>query len=337
MTPDRIFVDRGPGETRVALAAGQTVLEIVHIRAAEAQPGAVYAGRVGERAPGSHDVFVDTGFPPHGLLETKGEKFSVGQWIAVEVLSPARGGKGHKLARSAVKLPEGANAPGLLTPAPDLVAAWRHIYKQSITDAAPDDDFTFADIEDQIDAALEPAVALPGGGRVIFEQTAALVAVDIDAGASSIETANAEAMIAIAHHIRLRNLAGHIVVDLIPTRGKQRYVEQLKKLCAADPVDTRIMGLTPSGMIDIVRRRRRPSLAETLLNDDTTAYRALRLAVREMTARKCVKVTLSAAPAVAALLNERLNPALMEARDTARGEIAVVSRPDFAAGRIEVS
>ncbi|MBL8628939.1 MAG: ribonuclease E/G [Rhodospirillaceae bacterium] len=354
--PNRIFVSHGPGETRCALVEDETVLEAVFIRDAEAQTGAVYAGQVTERAPGSADMFVDIGIAPHGLLETKGQKFTGGQLIAVEVVASARADKGHKLKIAA--LPANVSKPGLIQAAPHPVLVWWKAYGHTLDEVVverarkamtqllgPDatvvesaaNELTFAEIDEQIDAALEATVHLPGGGRVIFESTSALTAVDIDAGSSDIAQANSEAMSAIAQHMRLRNLAGHIVVDLIHTKGKMRFVEQLKELCASDPVDTRIMGLTPSGMIDIVRQRVRPSLAETLLNDETTAYRALRLAARELVVQRTARVELKVAPHVAALLNEKLKAALTEARDVAKGEIRITPETTFAANRIEVS
>lgn len=355
--PDRIFVSRGPGETRCALVAGDIVLEAVFIRDAEAQTGAVYAGQVTERVPGSADMFVDIGVTPHGLLETKGQKFTSGQIVAVEVVAPARADKGHKLMAVTQLSPNGA--PRLLQAAPHPVLTWWKTYGETmeavVTDVASrkiivqllgadapvvDEgacDVSCAEIDEQIDGALEPVITLRSGGRVIIEPTSALTAIDIDAGSSGIDQANTEAMAAIARHMRLRNLAGHIVVDLIHTKGKMRFVDQLKDFCADDPVDTRVMGLTPSGMIDIVRQRVRPSLAETLLNLETVAYRALRLACRELVGRRVARVELNIAPAVAALLNENLNKALAEARDTAKGEIVVTPQAGFAPDRIEVS
>jgi Ribonuclease G/E len=360
--PGRIVVERGPGETRAALLADGVALEVVHVRDAEAQPGAIYAGRIGERLPGGDGVFVDLGLPPPGLLEAKGARFSQGQLVAVEVLSPARAEKGPKLGRVKATVPSVQAAPGVIVPAPDPVQAWWACHAKTIAviDVAPraearrlaellgaaapvvgHADPLFADLEDQIDAALAPVVPLPGGGRLVIEPTCALVAVDIDAGAARPEAANAAAMAALAHHMRLRNLAGRIVVDLIPTRAPRRFVGQLRELCRDDPAGLQIMGLSPSGLIDILRRRTRPSLRETLCDaagqpsPATVAYRALRLAWREFDARKTAHLNLAVAAEVQALLNERLAPALAEART--RGEIAVVAAPGFPRARIEIS
>ncbi|MBL8644288.1 MAG: ribonuclease E/G [Rhodospirillaceae bacterium] len=357
--PNRIFVSRGPGETRAALVADERVIEIVHVRDAEAQTGAVYAGRVIDRVPNADALFVEIGVGPPGVLDAKDQNLAKGRMVAVEVATPARAEKGHKLKPSKAAIPEAMKTPGLITAAPDAAAGWWCRYKEHIVEivaeqaaqrqrlagllgaAAPivdaaANDMTFAEIDEQVDAALASVVVLPSGGRLVIEQTAALVAIDIDAGASSIVQTNTEAMTELARQIRLRNLAGHIVVDLIHTKGPQRFVAALKEACADDPAETRIMGLTPSGMIDIVRRRVRPSLAEALYGPHTVAYRALRLACRELVGRRVAKVELRVAPTVAAALNEQLNAAMLEARDTAKGEIVVVPQASFAEARIEV-
>jgi ribonuclease G len=365
--PNRILVMRSPGETRAALLADDDLIEVAHVRDVEAQPGAIYAGRVGERVPKSADVFVDIGLPPHGVLETKGARFAAGQLIAVEVLTPARADKGHKLRVSKLSVPADVQAPGVLKAAPDPVAVWYSRYGTAISEIAAvprsqavrlkdvlgspanvvmmaNADAEFDVIDEQIQSALSNDVVLPSGGRLIIEQMAALVAVDIDSGSSSIDVANEEAMVAVAHHMRLRNLAGHILVDLIPTRARRRFVKLLTDACADDPVKVQVMGLTPSGMIDVVRPRMRPSLAEAMCDsslrrpsDDTIAYTALRRACRELTARRAAGITLLVSAPVATVLNERLAGALREARTMASGDIAVVARADFTRERVEVS
>jgi Ribonuclease G/E len=198
-------------------------------------------------------------------------------------------------------------------------------------------------IEEDIEAALTPRVGLPGGGALVIETTAALTAVDVDAGASRTEVANREAVVEAARQVRLRNLAGVILVDLIAGRDKRAAVADLKALLAGDPAGPRLTGLTPSGLVEIVRPRIRPSLAETLLDSVTrtwapeaAAYRALRRACRELAARRAAKLTLGVAPAVAALLHERLSGALAEARRAASGEIVVEARRALSVGQVDI-
>jgi len=344
--PDKILIMRGPGETRAALLADESLIEIVHVRDADAQPGAVYVGCVGERVPQSADVFVNIGLAPHGVLETKGAKFASGQWVAVEVLTPARADKGPKLKLSKNTFGSAEKEPALLKPAIDPVAVWTARYGEANLKAivAKVTSSDFDEIEEQIQSALERTVSLPSGGRITIEPTKALTAIDIDSGSSAADVANAEAIEAISHHMKLRNLAGHILIDLIPTRARRKFVTQLGQATADDPAQVQIMGLTPSGMIDVIRRRIRPSLSETLCDESmaresvaSVAYRALRMACRELIARRIATITLRMAPSVATLLNQRLAPCLDEARAMARGDIHIEARADFAVDRVEVA
>jgi ribonuclease G len=362
LTPTRIVVCRGPGETRAGLFADEVILEIVHVRDAEAQPGAVFAGRVGEKLPAGTDTFVDIGLGPPGLVEGKGAKLISGQLVAVEVLAPARADKGPKLRLSSVPIPAQHTVSGQVLSAPDPVQQWWSRHRATITSvevepagylvqvrrtlgpSAPVTSATApAELDEHIESALQHTITLPSGGRVTFESTSALVAVDIDSGPSTLEVANAEAMSAIAHHLRLRQLAGHIVIDLIPTRNRRKFVTQLTEATRADPNQPQVMGLTPSGMIDVVRRRTAPALHEVLcdahgvLSAETMAFRALRQACAELLARKVATVTVHVAPDVRTVLNERLATALAEAQSSASGTINITSRPDFPRTRIEVS
>ena len=75
--------------------------------------------------------------------------------------------------------------------------------------------FTSIGVEEMVDSALDPVVALPSGGSIIISETPALTAIDVNTGSTSNggreQTAlmtNEEAAVAIAHQIRLRNLSG---------------------------------------------------------------------------------------------------------------------------------
>ena len=134
--------------------------------------------------------------------------------------------------------------------------------------------FAGRNIDTQLEAALAPTVALSGGGAVTIAETAAMVAIDVDtAGASTgarEETAlavNLEAARAIAHHVRLRDLAGYIAIDFVPMKRRDygaRLLEALREAFAADPRPTQVAGFTRLGVVEMTRRRRGPSLAERL-------------------------------------------------------------------------
>lgn len=146
------------------------------------------------------------------------------------------------------------------------------------------------DVDEALEQALSPSVPLPSGGKLTIELTAAAVMVDVDAGGGAIDAANTEAVAVLAWHLRLRNLSGHILVDLIPTKAKDkraRLVEALRRAVADDPTPTHVVGTTPLGMLELTRERRRPSLAEVVMarrlepSTETLALAALRAVLRE--------------------------------------------------------
>ncbi|RBO51656.1 ribonuclease G [Rhodovulum sp. BSW8] len=160
-------------------------------------------------------------------------------------------------------------APELFLDGPDSHAlAWRDW-------PAPDDlddrAGSFADhgVPEAIEALAGPE-ALPGGGSVHVEPTRALTAVDVNTGADSSPAAGLKANIAAARALprllRLRGLAGQIVVDFAPMPKKDRVaLEQVMKAAfRADAVETTFVGWTPLGHAELTRKRERLPLSETL-------------------------------------------------------------------------
>jgi len=162
--------------------------------------------------------------------------------------------------------------------------------------------------------------------------------IDVDAGAGAPEAANREAIEAIAPALRQRNLGGHILIDIIPPHGKratiraaaQPLVDRLAALVARDPIPTDVAGVTPLGMIELVRKREGLSVAERLsgkYRSPARAYDALRRAVRTAFQDKAARITIDAPPDVAALLRGRLKPAVDEAMAQSKADIMISERP----------
>ncbi|MDA8232708.1 MAG: ribonuclease E/G [Magnetospirillum sp.] len=195
--------------------------------------------------------------------------------------------------------------------------------------------FEAAGIEDDLAEALAPLVALPGGGRVAIEPTAALTAVDVDSGAGRPADANREAVDAIARQLRLRAVGGQIVVDFISGGGKGalfKLVGALRRALSADPTPTHVFGVTPLGLVELTRERRGPSLADLLTERDTrpspkaAAFAALRRVLAEAAHRPGRPLALVVAPEVAAAL-ARLPGAVAEAEARLGLPLAVRSEP----------
>lgn len=362
--PDTILVARGPGETRYALMSGEDLVEVVHCRDAAVQTGAVYLGRVGAKFPGDDAVFVAFGDAQDGVLPVKGRLPSQGAAVPVVVAVPARAGKGADLKHAEIAVPESAKAPMLLQSAPEPAAVWWECYRDGIArivcsprceatriktllhDApvteSDDDIFAAYGVDAAIDAALTPVVPLPSGGSIVIEPTAAIIAIDINAGPADNGTANDEGLAAIAAELRRRNIAGHILIDIIPARRRAALPKRLGDALSPDPIPANIAGLTPLGMIELTRKRVGLSLAETLCDAAgsftaaTMAYKLLREAVRCAHRDKAARIAAMAAPDVVALLQGPLRAALSEAEDAVKGAITLTARDPFPRTRIEV-
>ncbi len=132
--------------------------------------------------------------------------------------------------------------------------------------------FDFRDILDQIDDLFQSYILMNGGGNIIIEETAALTAIDINRGSDtrSTQTINLDAIREIGRQIRLRNIGGIIILDLLKTKSKKEREELLKelhKMAEHDPCTVQIHGITNLGLAEITRKQRTPSLQARI---DTT-------------------------------------------------------------------
>lgn len=364
-TIDTLLVDRGPGETRVAALAGKHVIEVYHHRRGLPAAGALYRGRVGKPLPGTQAVFVDIGLEDAALLACGANRPSEGASVDVRIVQPPRTDKGAKVALvSDADVPAGladAKAPICLAEAEHPLSFCGRTYQQSLKSVvvAPNDTdqsmtglldsnlhgiiqydssdvFRDHGVDEAIEQALDTIVPFEGGGKLIIEHTAALTAVDVDAGPMPAAEANKGAVDTLARELRLRAIAGPVVVDLIPSKGRGDLVERLRQAVAGDPVATRVSGLTPEGRLELNRRRSRSSLSDLLLDEPTSpqsstyaiALNALRKSVREGLASGSVRITVRASERVISSLRGPLQVARLEAEDRLKTALTLQVVPD---------
>ena len=128
-------------------------------------------------------------------------------------------------------------------------------------------------VESQIDAIHSPVVQLRSGGYIVINQTEALVAIDVNSGRSTRERnieetalrTNLEAAEEIARQLRLRDLAGLIVIDFIDMeehRNQAAVERRLKEAMKNDRARIQVGRISPFGLLEMSRQRLRPSLVE---------------------------------------------------------------------------
>ena len=150
---------------------------------------------------------------------------------------------------------------------PNLAKEVEEIFSGTVT--LQKDGFEVFGVDDEIVEALNKTVKLKNGGALKIEETSACVAIDVDSSGISaggaIENLNIEAAKEIARQIRLRNLAGKIVIDFAGSseyRFMKRVMEVLEEELADDACHSRILGLSRAGNVEILRQRRRPTLRD---------------------------------------------------------------------------
>jgi ribonuclease E len=121
--------------------------------------------------------------------------------------------------------------------------------------------------------ALQPRVDLPSGGYIIIEPTEALTVIDVNSGsftrsATARETVlwtNCEAAAEIARQLRLRNIAGVIIVDFIDMdsrRDQLQVLETFNKALSSDKARPQISQLSELGLVELTRKRQGQNLYE---------------------------------------------------------------------------
>lgn len=193
-----------------------------------------------------------------------------------------------------------------------------------------------------IETALAPRIALAGGGALTIETCAAATMMDVDSGSDSAPlTVNLAAAAAAARQIRLRNLAGPIVIDFIGTKRRgerERLLAALASALATDPAAPQLLGWTRLGHVEIMRKRRHPPLGEMLFEHIpgggqiktalTVALEGLRAAARAADAEPGQALALFVHPAVAAGLTDGdAAPARRELEGRLGRRLTVVAEP----------
>jgi ribonuclease G len=212
-------------------------------------------------------------------------------------------------------------------------------------------------VQGEIDKAIKPRVWLRSGGYLVINQTEALVAIDVNTGKfvgrgngrleDTITRTNMEAVEEIVRQIRLRDLGGIIVLDLIDMeerRNRQKVMQALQEALRHDKSPTKVLSFNDFGLVIMTRKRVKQSLERTLCapchycqgaglvkSPQTICYEMLeeaRRLSRTNGKEKSSQVTLRVNPEVAKALRTSERDVLTEIEDYL-GPIDISSDPEI--------
>ncbi|MBK8176918.1 MAG: Rne/Rng family ribonuclease [Rhodospirillales bacterium] len=221
------------------------------------------------------------------------------------------------------------------------------------------------EVEEHLDSMHEPTVQLRSGGYIVINPTEALVAIDVNSGRSTRERnieetalrTNLEAADEIARQLRLRDLAGLIVVDFIDmenARNQGMVERRLKEAMKNDRARVQIGRISPFGLLELSRQRLRPSLIETCFEvcpacggnglrrtTESTALAILRKLEEEGIKHRTRELSVAVAPAVVMYLLNQKRRSLVSIEDRYKLSVSLIGDetlvpPDHRAERLKL-
>jgi hypothetical protein len=275
----RFYLDRCPGEVRGVVTLDGAPERLLLQRDGELTPrlGAVYGGRVAELSARLGLARVDLGDGQLGSLRLRGldRPPHEGQRLKVVVAAEPAGGKPAGLRLAGEGEPDQG---GLIAAAPTAEVQLRRLAGDvSIIES----DLAREQADEAEAAVLARRHVLEGGLALTIEPTRALVAVDVDleetGSALSVGQANQKALQHAARLLRLKGLAGLVVIDLIGfPKDRRRLLETAAEAFAPDGPETVIGALGRFGSLDLAKPHLEQPLAERLLDiDGRLSVRAL--------------------------------------------------------------
>ena len=191
-------------------------------------------------------------------------------------------------------------------------------------------------IEQQLEAMHGPEAQLKSGGYLVINPTEALVAIDVNSGRATRERTvegtavrtNLEAADEVARQLRLRDLAGLIVIDFIDmedSRNVRKVEKRLRDAMKNDRARLQIGRISEFGLLELSRQRLRPSLIETssrtcpscrgtgtVLSTESMALRVLRAIEEEGARATGCELTVRVPTEVALYVLNHKRPTLLE-------------------------
>lgn len=213
--------------------------------------------------------------------------------------------------------------------------------------------FDMYEIESEIKRAMSRKVEMKSGGYLIFDQTEALISIDVNTGSyvsgktlsETIFKTNLEAAQCIARQLRLRNLGGIIIIDFIDMDEEEQrtaVLEELKRAVSKDRARIGINGFTQLGLVEMTRKRTRESLAHVLCEPcphcagqaevktaQTTCFEILREILRHSRQFNVKALRVIAAPQVIEMLMDEESQSLADLSDFINKPVSLEAEPTY--------
>ena len=208
-------------------------------------------------------------------------------------------------------------------------------------------------LEAEIEKALHREIHLPSGASIVIDEAEALTAIDVNTGrfvgskdleATILET-NLAAAKEVAVQVRLRNLGGIIIIDFIDMQlpeSREKVYQLLTAELTRDRARTQVLSMSAFGLVEMTRKRVRPSLGRILTepcpycegrgrlrSKRTLCHDILREVERQARLHPHGALLVSAMPEVAAALGEDEQRRLLELEKRLRRPVVVEARGDL--------
>ncbi len=216
-------------------------------------------------------------------------------------------------------------------------------------------------IEQAISRALERRVWLKSGGYIVIDQTEALTTIDVNTGRyvgkhnheETVLKTNLEAAREIVDQLRLRNIGGIIIVDfidMVDPANQQRVMDAFDTALKQDKMRSNILKISELGLVEMTRKRTRPSLPQLLTEScptcdgrgrvvsvATVAYEAIRR-IRQIAraAPEATRIVVRVSASVAAFLYEEEGGAMDRLEREIARRIAVEALEGSEVTRLDV-
>ena len=208
-------------------------------------------------------------------------------------------------------------------------------------------------VDQQLDEIHDPVVQLKSGGYLVIDPTEALVAIDVNSGRATRERnveqtalrTNLEAAEEVARQLKLRDLAGLVVIDFIDmdvSRNNHAVERKLKESMKTDRARIQIGRISPFGLLELSRQRLRPSIHEAhtqtcpvckgagfVRSTASTTMSILRELEEEGLRNRAKDVTVTAHPDIALYLLNQKRDALREIEERHDMRVIVIADPNM--------